>query len=201
MEYNTSKNTLHLPEYGRNVQMMAEHIISLEDRDTRTKAAHEIVNIMGNMFPHLKETKDYKIKLWDHLAFMTRYQLDVDYPYTITVVEEQSRGEKVSYNTNHIKYRHYGKVVQRLVQKAIDFEDSEEKIALILTIANHMKKQYLIWNKNSVTDEIILEDLRLLSDYKLDIPDGLRLVNTNTGNPTTNIKKGQPQKKNIKRKR
>jgi len=196
MEYNTSKNYLVLPEYGRNVQMMAEHILTIEDRDLRTKAAHEIVNIMSNMFPQVKETKDYKIKLWDHLAYMTSYHLDVDFPFEITVTTEMAKGDRIAYNMNNIKFRHYGKVIQNLVEKALTFEEGPEKDALIVVIANHMKKQYLTWNKNSVTDEIIFEDLYNLSDGRLNIPDGTRLMQVSNQNNNTNNRNNPKNKKN-----
>lgn len=183
MDYNTTANKLILPEYGRNIQKMAEHLLLIEDREKRNKAANELLGIMGNMFPHLRDIKDFKHKLWDHLAAMTRYNLDVDYPYKVTRVDELPKPDKLPYNTNHIKFKHYGKTLQRLINKAKDIEDEEEKQQLIILIANHMKKLYVIWNLKSVTDEIVFSDLAILSDGKL-VPTGdLKLMHVQTQQP------------------
>jgi hypothetical protein len=176
MEYNTTNEKLKLHEYGRNIQRMAEHCKTIPDRDTRTKAAHEIVGIMCNMFPSVKETRDYRQKLWDHLALMTDYGLDVDYPVNI----ERASGEKpahttMPYNSNRIKYRHYGRTTERMIAKAIELPEGDEKNIMVVMVANHMKKQYLTWNQNSVNDDIIKKDLVALSEGLLHLSDDVRL--------------------------
>lgn len=206
MEYNTTKNRLILPEYGRNIQKMAEHLLSIEDSEKRNNAANELIGIMGNMFPHLRDVKDFKHKLWDHLAVMTDYKLDVAYPYPITKADELQFPKKLPYNTNHIKLRHYGKTIQRLIEKAINIEDEEEKQSLILLIANHMKKLYVTWNQKSVNDEIVFSDLAILSDGKL-VPTGeMKLVNVqnpqrNNNNQNNKGKRNNNNKSNYRKRR
>lgn len=171
MEYNTLKNKLVLPEYGRNIQKMAELLLAIEDREKRNNSAADLIGIMSNMFPHLREIKDYKMKLWDHLAAMTDYKLDIDYPYPIIKTHDLPKPEKLPYNTNHIRFKHYGKTLQKLIEKTILIENEEEKQQLILMIANHMKKLYVTWNLKSVNDEIVFNDLSIMSGGKL-VPTG-----------------------------
>lgn len=178
MEYNTTKEKLILPEYGRNIQCMAQHCITIEDRLQRNRAANEVISIMGNMFPYLRDVRDFKHKLWDHLAVMTNFELDVDYPYEITRPEVLKANKKrLPYTSNKIKIRHYGRTTERMIDRAIELSDSEEKSAMVMHIANNMKKQYLAWNKNSVTDAIIKKDLELLSKGQLSIAEETRLNN------------------------
>lgn len=180
MEYNTTQEKLHLPEYGRNVQKMAQFLFTIEDRDKRTRAASELVAIMANMFPASKESRDFKHKLWDHLAVITQFKLDIDYPVPITHPEMLPKPTRPSYNNLDIHHRHYGKIVEDLIVKAIDLEESEEKKWLIQLIANHMKKQYIAWNKNTVNDDIIYKDLIAMSRGKLQIDTTAKIyVNTN----------------------
>jgi len=153
-----------LPEYGRNLQNMVEHIMTIEDRDERNRAARTIVDIMGNMYPYLRDINDFKHKLWDHLAIMSDFQLDIDYPYDPPRRETFNEPPgRIPYSTGRIKLRHYGKILQSLVDKASHYESGEEKEVLIKLLANHMKKSYLTWNKDAVDDEKIYEDLEILS--------------------------------------
>lgn len=178
MEYNTTKEKLILPEYGRNIQCMAQYCITIEDRVQRNRAANEVISIMGNMFPYLRDVRDFKHKLWDHLAVMTEFKLDVDYPYEITRPEVlKANKTRLPYTSNKIKIRHYGRTTERMIDRAIELKDSDEKRAMVMHIANNMKKQYLAWNKNSVTDAIIKKDLELLSKGQLSIAEETRLNN------------------------
>lgn len=153
-----------LPEYGRNLQNMVEHIMTIEDRDERNRAARTIVDIMGNMYPYLRDINDFKHKLWDHLAIMSDFQLDIDYPYDPPRRETFNEPPgRIPYSTGRIKLRHYGKILESLVDKAAHYESGEEKELLIKLLANHMKKSYLTWNKDAVDDEKIYEDLEILS--------------------------------------
>ena len=175
-DYNTSRNKLILPEYGRNIQKMVEHILSIEDREERNRLAQAVIIIMGNMNPHLRDINDFKHKLWDHLAIMASFKLDIDYPYEIPQPEEfAEKPRTVSYNTNDIRYRHYGRIVEDLITEAIKLPESEDKDTLIRLIANHMKKSYLAWNRDSVTDEIIFNDLYELSNKRLTVKEGVKL--------------------------
>jgi hypothetical protein len=168
MDYNSNREKLPLPEYGRNIQNMVNHILTIEDRKERNRAARSIIDIMGNMYPYLRDIQDFKHKLWDHLAIMANFKLDIDYPYNPPSPEVfKAPPDKIPYGDNKIKYRHYGKTLEMMIEKAKDYEPAEERDVLIKLIANHMKKSYLSWNKNAVEDEKILLDLEELSEGKI----------------------------------
>jgi hypothetical protein len=168
MEYNTNAKRLTLPEYGRNIQNMVDHCLTIENRVERNQCANAIISIMGNMFPHLRDVNDFKHILWDHLAIMAGFNLDVDYPYEVLKKENlYQRPPEVQYSESKIIYRHYGQTLERLINKAAELEEGEEKEALIYMIANQMKKSFIIWNKDSVDNRKILKDLAELSKGKI----------------------------------
>lgn len=170
MEYNTSRKKLVLPEYGRNIQKMIELTIAEQDKEKRNKMAQAIINIMGNMNPHLRDIADFKHKLWDHLAIISDFQLDIDAPYETPKLEVlNAKPEQVPYNNKNAKFKHYGKTIEKMIQYAIEMEEGELKNILIQLIANHMKKSYLTWNKEAVTDEHIFADLKTISEGKIDL--------------------------------
>jgi hypothetical protein len=180
LDYNTQLKRLELPEYGRNIQRMVDYAISLEDREERVKCAQTIISIMGNLFPHLRDVPDFKHKLWDHLAIMSDFKLDIDYPYEIMRKENlYSKPEKVPYSAQRIKVKHYGKSVEDLIKKAVEMEEGPERTRLIELLANHMKKSIITWNRDGVEDEKIFDDLRLLSDGQIDVnADTVRLIDS-----------------------
>lgn len=160
MEYNTQQRKLPLPEYGRSIQNMVDHALTIEDRGERQRCANTIINIMGNMFPHLRDVPDFKHKLWDHLAIMSDFELDIDYPYEIMKKDNlYTKPETVAYSNNGIRYRHYGRTLETLVKKAVDYPEGEERRQLVVLIANHMKKSFMSWNKDTVDDKKIFDDL------------------------------------------
>ncbi len=168
MEYNTNAKRLSLPEYGRNIQNMVDHCLTIENRDERNHCANAIISIMGNMFPHLRDVSDFKHILWDHLAIMADFNLDVDYPYEIIKKENlHQRPPRIPYGETEIIYKHYGQTLEQLINKASLMENEEEKEALIHLIANQMKKSFLIWNKDSVDNQKILKDLAELSEMRI----------------------------------
>ncbi len=178
-DYNTKRKKLILPEYGRNIQKMIAHILTIEDRDERNKAAKTVIAVMGNLNPHLRDINDFKHKLWDHLAIISDFKLDIDYPYEI--IEKEllfSRPEKMDYNQKNIRFKHYGRSIVMMIDKAIEMEEGEEKKDLVKMIANHMKKSYLTWNREAVSNENILKDLRTLSNDKLEVDPDLELSET-----------------------
>ncbi|MBN1131674.1 MAG: DUF4290 domain-containing protein [Bacteroidales bacterium] len=178
-DYNTSRERLIMPEYGRNIQKMVNHILTIEDREERNRAANTLISIMGNLNPHLRDINDFKHKLWDHLAMISDFRMDIDYPYTPP--ERQILVEKpksIPYHQHSIKYKHYGHSIVMMIEKAIEMEPGEEKEDLVKMIANHMKKSYLTWNREAVSDEEILIDLKTLSRGKLEISDDLKLSET-----------------------
>ena len=132
MEYNTQQRTLPLPEYGRSVQNMVDHALTIEDRAERQRCANTIINIMGGMFPHLRDVPDFKHKLWDHLAIMADFKLDIDYPYEIVKKESlEVKPDMLPYPHNGIRYRHYGRILENMIKKAVDYPEGEEKKQLI----------------------------------------------------------------------
>jgi len=168
IKYNTEQKKLALPDYGRNIQNMVDHCMTIDDREERNKCANTIINIMGNMFPHLRDVNDFKHILWDHLAIMSDFKLDVDYPYEVVKKENlYKRPPYLAYDDSHITYRHYGKLLEQMIQTAKNMEPGAEKDALINLLANHMKKSFMTWNKDTVDDRKILKDLYELSDGEI----------------------------------
>ena len=175
-DYNTSRNRLKLPEYGRNIQKMVEYLMTIEDRDLRNKTAYAVIAVMGNMNPHLRDISDFKHKLWDHLSIMSDFKLDIDSPYQkpeSEVFNEKPR--KVEYKTSEIKYKHYGRTLEMLIEEASKYPEGDEKEHLIKIIANHMKKSYLTWNREVVSDTDIFRDFTELSGGKLNIGEDVKL--------------------------
>ena len=170
MKYNTAEKHLVLPEYGRNVQNLVDYCVTIEDREERNRCANAIISIMGNLYPQQRDTNDFKHILWDHLAIMSGFKLDIDYPMEIISPELLERKPKaVSYSANDIVYRHYGHLIQEMILKACAMEQGEERHALELLIANQMKRSYLTWNKDTVDDYKIFKDLYELSEGRIEL--------------------------------
>ncbi len=168
LEYNAEREKLIIPEYGRHIQKLVNHCIALEDREERNKMAEAIVHVMGNMQPHLRDVPDFQHKLWDQIFIMSDYRLDVDTPYPKPEREVlQAKPEPLAYPRSASKYRFYGNNIQIMIDTALTWEDGEMKDALVYAIANHMKKCYLNWNKDTVDDDVILSHLKELSGGKL----------------------------------
>jgi hypothetical protein len=174
----SQKTDLILPEYGRNIQQMVKHAVAIEDRAERTRCAKTIIDIMGNMFPYLRDVEGFKYKLWDHLAIMSEFKLDIDYPFEVVKPTTlQQKPEKIPYNTQRIRYMHYGRLLQTLIEKTVAYPEGERRQELIDLMANHMKKSYLTWNKEVVDDRKIFDDLRELSHGELDMnPESMTLT-------------------------
>lgn len=170
LEYNSEREHLIIPEYGRHLQKLIEQATAIEDRDERNKAAKYIISIMGSLNPHLRDVPDFQHKLWDQLFIMSDFKLDVDSPYPIPSREMlQQKPDRLSYPQNFPKYRFYGNNIKYMIDVVGKWEDSELKSALIMVIANHMKKSYLSWNKENVADEVIFEHLLELSNGKINL--------------------------------
>ena len=179
MEYNSGRPKMIIAEYGRHIQKMINHATSIEDKNERNHCARSIIKVMGELNPHLRDVADFNHKLWDHLFIMSNFQLDVDSPYEKPSPEKLSeKPEPLAYPEANIKYRHYGKIVRQLIVKAEEYEEGKEKDALVSSIANLLKKTYITWNSDSVTDEIILNDLKRLSNNKLSVPENFEFENT-----------------------
>lgn len=167
-EYNTSLPKLIIPEYGRNVQKMVDYLLTIEDRDERNKQAQNLVEIIGNLNPQVRDVPDFKHKLWDHLFIMSDFRLDVDPPYPKPDIETfREKPESVDYPANNRRYRHYGNIIRQMIQYAVEQEPGDYKERLKVAIANHMKKTYLIWNKDTVDDQVILNEMNELAEGQL----------------------------------
>jgi len=202
MEYNTTRPNMIISEYGRNIQKMAEYIIGIPDRDQRTRMAHALVNIMAIMHPDARESVDLKHKLWDHLYIMCDFKLDVDAAFPPpSPAELYTRPDHIEYPQEDIALRPYGKLIHKIIKEVSLMEDSPERKVLIENIANHLKKSYLNWNRDSVNDELIAEHLELLSRGKLKLSEDTRLSHTNeilgrnrpTNSRPKKLQTGRPQ--------
>jgi hypothetical protein len=168
--YNTSRKRLILPEYGRHIHEMVDMIIAMETKEERNRAARGIINVMGSLFPHLRDVPDFKHKLWDHLAIISEFKLDIDWPYPLPTPETLAeKPRKVPYEQGGIKYKHYGKLLESIIKKASTMDDNAEKEVLLSIIANLLKKHYLTWNREAVNDQTIFNDLREISKGKINI--------------------------------
>lgn len=179
MEYNTSLPHLKIPEYGRNVQKMIDFACNVQDREERNRVARAIIDIMGQLNPHLRDVNDFRHKLWDHLFIISDFKLDVDSPYPKPSKETfQTKPDRVNYPHDDIQFKHYGKIVEKLIEKAIAMEEGEMKDTLVEQIANLMKRSYMMWNRDTVSDEVISEHLQVLSKNKLRVKENMRLSAT-----------------------
>ncbi len=168
--YNTDREPLIIPEYGRYIHDMVNYLKTIEDRDKRNKNAQAIIKLLGKQNPHLRDVPDFQHKLWDHLFIMANFDLDVDSPFPKPSPEKlKERPGKLPYPKKGYQFRFYGHIIKKMIDEAVKWEEGELKDRLIKTIANHMKKNYLTWNKDSVSDEVIFEHLRILSEGKIDL--------------------------------
>lgn len=170
LEYNSERKSLIIPEYGRHLHKLIDQALALENREERNKMAKYIISVMGSMNPHLRDVPDFQHKLWDQLFIMSDFSLDVDSPYPIPSKEVlKMKPDTLKYPQNFPKYRFYGNNITYMIAKANEWEEGEMKNALVRVIANHMKKSYLSWNKDTVTDAVIFEHLYELSGGKLNL--------------------------------
>ena len=207
IEYNTERPHLIIPEYGRHIQKMVDYAVSLEDRDERNKVAKSIISVMGNLNPHLRDVPDFQHKLWDQLFIISDFKLDVDSPFDKPSREELTeRPETLKYPQNHPKYRFYGNNIKRMIDVAVNWEEGDKKEGLILTIANHMKKCFLNWNKDTVEDDVIFSHLYELSEGKInlknsdeDLRDAQKLMKNKKRFSNANTKKNYKSNRGRKR--
>jgi len=208
LEYNTERTGLIIPEYGRHIQKMVDQAINCIDKKERNKMAKAIIGVMGNLNPHLRDVPDFQHKLWDQLFIMSGFNLDVDSPFPKPSKEiYEEKPEKLNYPQNHPKYRFYGNNIKKMIDVAISWEEGEMKTELIYVIANHMKKCFLKWNKDSVDDVIIFNHIFELSDGKIKIDknskpltDSKDLISLSAKKFSKSPKKGKKPYRNFKRK-
>lgn len=206
LEYNSERPKLNIPEYGRHIQKMVDYVVAIEDRTERNKVARALIGVMGNLNPHLRDVPDFQHKLWDQLFIISDFQLDVDSPFPKPTRELlEKRPDPLPYPQNFPKYRFYGNNIKRMVDVCVSWEEGDLKDALKFTIANHMKKSYLNWNKDTVKDETIFEHLYELSGGKInlakwdeDLAESKDLVKNRVNKPRQN---NNPRKSNKGRKK
>lgn len=176
MEYNTERPKMIIPEYGRNVQSMIDYCCELKDREERNLCAKAIIQVMGQLNPHLRDVADFTHKLWDHLFIISEFRLDVDSPYPRPKPETfKEKPARLTYPVGKIKFKHYGKTIEAIIKKAKALKDGPEKDELTRLIANHLKKSYINWNKDSITDDVIFKNLTDLSDGELKLDESVAL--------------------------
>ncbi|RFZ85487.1 DUF4290 domain-containing protein [Mucilaginibacter terrenus] len=202
-DYNSTRNKLLLTEYGRNVQNMVKYIVALPTKEERNRYAQVVIDLMGFLNPHLRDVADFKHKLWDHLHIISGFQLDVDSPYPKPTEEAiHIKPEPLKYPNQRIKYKHYGKTIELMIEKAKAIEEPERKRHMVQAIANFMKMAYVQWNKDSVADEIILADLQYLSNGELRLEENINLnkvefrANPYNAQSNNNQRRGSNQNQN-----
>jgi hypothetical protein len=177
MKYNTARNQLILPEYGRHVQKMVEYATTLESKEDRNKCVNAIINFMGQMNPQLRDIKEYTHKLWDHLYIMSNFQIDATSPYPVPEIEKlKEKPKRMEYPNNKIKFPFYGAALENMIKHAVTLEENREKEIMTGMIANHMKKSYLLFNKHSVSNDTIKLHLQQLSDGKLKLAEDFEFI-------------------------
>ena len=188
MNYNTDKSTLILPEYGRNVQNLVEQAIEIKDNEERARFVQKIIELMGRMYPYLRDLRDFKHKLWDHLVIMSEFKLKEDSPFPVPPTSTYAeKPEKIPYKVKNFRYKHFGRNILDMLKYASELEDGDEKKLLTALIANHMKKLYLTWSKDVVMDDFIYQKISELTNGKLEVDKDLvlsasgSLVNANSG--------------------
>jgi len=170
LQYNTERSMLAIPEYGRHIHKMIQQVLAEENKEERNKQAQAIIGVMGNLNPHLRDVADFQHKLWDQLFIMSNFELDVDAPFPKPDAEVLSAPPTpLAYPQSYPKYRFYGNNIKGMIDVIVDWEEGELKEALIYVIANHMKKCFLNWNKDTVEDKVIFDHLAELSNGKITI--------------------------------
>ena len=208
LEYNSDREDLIIPEYGRHIHKMVNQAIECNNKDERNNMAKAIIGVMGNLNPHLRDVPDFQHKLWDQLFIMSQFQLDVDSPYPKPSKEIfEQKPEKLNYPQNHPKYRFYGNNIKKMIDVAVSWEDGEMKTQLVYVIANYMKKCFLNWNKDTVEDTVIYEHLFELSNGKISLDssspalsDSKDLISVSHRKNSKSGKKGKKPYRNYKRK-
>lgn len=176
MDYNTQRDKLKMPEYGRHIQKMVEYVASIPDKEKRNEQIGAVLEVMGILNPQLRDIADFNHKLWDHIHVISDFRIDIDSPYPVPTKETlYTRPERIPRPSDPIRMSCYGRNIQNMVKAIADQQDEEVRSAMISTIASYMKQQYLIWNKDSVSDETIFHDMERLSEGRLTIPEGMTI--------------------------
>ena len=201
LDYNTSREKLALPEYGRNVLKMIERLREIPDKAKRTEQARAVVKVMELLNPQVHSQENFEQKLWDQLYIIAGFNLDIDSPYPAPSPEEfETKPIAIPMKGSKIKATHYGRNIEKIIELLISEPDGEVKTEMIRCLAIYMRQQYLIWNKDSVADETIFKDIEKLSDYRLKIPSDISLgkvsAEASFSRPALGINVGQGSGKN-----
>ena len=176
LDYNTQREKLHMPEYGRHVQKMIEYVASLPDKEKRNEQIQSVVQVMGTLNPQLRDINDFKHKLWDHVHIISDFNIDIDSPYATPTRESLATAPNpIPLQKTPVKAAHYGRNIQNMIEVIAQREDDEVKTYMIKTLASYMKQQYLIWNKDSVSEETIFNDIHKLSDGRITVPESVHI--------------------------
>jgi hypothetical protein len=176
-DYNTQRKRMALPEYGRNVQKMVDHVKTIQDRDERNRAAKTVIQIMGNLNPQIRDVGDFKHKLWDHLALIADFELEIESPYPKPEPSKfVEKPKSIPYQQGNIRYLHYGRIIELMIDAVSKMKDGEEKEYFTTLIVNQMKKAYITWNRSQVSDDVIISDLRLLSGGKVKVTENVKIL-------------------------
>ena len=199
--YNTERVTLHIPEYGRNVQKMVDYLKTIEDREKRNEQARAIIKVMEILNPAVHLQENYEQKLWDHLYIIADFDLDVDSPYPMPERDiMHRRPQMVPIEKKPLRASHYGRNIENMIDLVANQEDGEHKTGMIRVLAGYMKQQYLIWNKDTVSDETIFQDIEKLSDYRIKVPEGLQIGKVQQEGGFNRQSNGQNWQKNHRQK-
>ena len=176
MDYNTQREKLTMPEYGRYVQKMLQQVKEIPDKEKRNEQVRAVVNTMSILNPHLREMNDYKHKLWDHLFVISDFDLDIDTPYPKPTFESfTSAPNRIELEDKPLKVNYYGRNIQNMAETLAQLPSGAERDEMVMALAYYMRKQYIIWNKDSVADQTIFDDMALLSQGRLRVPDGFKM--------------------------
>jgi len=205
LEYNTERERLDMPEYGRNVLKMVEQLREIPDKDKRSEQARAVVKTMEILNPQVRSQENWEQKLWDHLYMIAGFDLDIDSPYPCPVKEEfATKPVPLPMKGSRIKATHYGRNIEKIIELLCNEPDGEVKTAMLRSLAIYMRQQYLIWNKDSVADETIFSDIEKLSDGRIKVPEGISLSkissDANFARPGMGVNVGQPGKNRNSRK-
>lgn len=167
-KYNSTLKPLKLPEYGRLVQNMVDYALTIENREERQRYAAAIVSVMAGLNPQMRDVADFRHKLWDHLAYISDYKLDIDYPFSIVRQDVKVRPHPIEYPCNDIRFRHYGNLVERAMVKLSEMEEGAERDNLIRLIANRMKRNLADWKGDGVEDSKVAHDINLFTEGRVE---------------------------------
>jgi hypothetical protein len=203
-DYNTQRRNLVLPEYGRHIQKMIQYVKSVQDRGKRNEQVRSVVTVMGNLNPHLRDIVDFRHKLWDHVYLIADFDIDIDSPYPVPVPETfKEKPAIIPYPNTPVRIMHYGRNIENMLKVLAGIPDGPEKETMIAAMAHYMKKQYLTWNKDAVSDDIIFKDIEVLSKGRIHVNPALKLMNiqSNNSNNSNNHPRHSQNNKNGKNKK